>query len=171
MKWLGRSLIVNDYLGVCISEKSYLKEMRELGINYPNSWLSADANATTHFLVNKDGKRATIVCIRPNQTNTGIQMAALIAHESAHVFRHYCDYIGEDRPSSEFEAYSIQAIFQELAEGYLELTDKAGFNRDNANWLIASGMRQLYDLAGIELPTSYDPKREVGRLAEALRKA
>lgn len=169
MKWLQRDWIRGDYLGVCVSEDAWFKEMKSMGIKHPAEFVSHDANATTHFLTNSDGRRATIVCIRHNPSRTGIQIAALLAHEAVHVFQRYCDYIGEDNPSDEFEAYCVQNIFQELAEGYTQLIDKAGYTSESGDKLLISCLRQLYDEAGIELPISFDTKKETKRLLKALR--
>lgn len=171
MKWLQRDWIRGDYLGVCISEDAWHKQMKNMGIKYPDEFVTRDANATTHFLTNSDGRRATVVCVRPDPKRTGIQLAALLAHEAVHVFQRYCDYIGEDRPSDEFQAYCIQNIFQELAEGYAQLTNKAGYNSEVGDKMLISCLRQLYDEAGLELPISFDTKTETKRLLKALRGA
>lgn len=42
------------------------------------------------------------------------QYYSLLVHEAVHIFQRVCNYIGEDKPSDEFEAYCIQAISQEL---------------------------------------------------------
>jgi hypothetical protein len=169
MKWLDRDWIRGDYLGVCITEEAWEKQMKKMGIKYPDHFLSQDANATTHFLINSNGKRATIVCIRHDPSRTGVQIAALLAHEAVHVFQRYCDYIGEDQPSKEFEAYCVQNIFQELAQGYAELVDKDGYTREVADKELISCLRSLYDEADLSLPISFDAKTETKRLLKALR--
>ena len=169
MKWLDRDWIRGDYLGVCISESAWEKQMKDMGIKHPDSYVTHDANATTHFLNNSDGRRATIVCIRPDPKRTGIQVAALLAHEAVHVFQSYCDYIGEDHPSKEFEAYCIQNIFQELAQGYAELVDKEGYTKELADKELISCLRTLYDEADLSLPKSFNIKTEVKRLIKGLR--
>jgi hypothetical protein len=171
MKWLQRDWIRGDYLGVCVSEDAWYREMKSMGIKSPGDFISRDANATTHFLNNSDGRRAVVVCLRHDPSRTGIQVAALLAHEAVHVFQHYCEYIGEHSPSSEFEAYCVQNIFQELAEGYAQLTDKAGYNSETGDKMLISCLRQLYEEANIELPVSFDTKKETKRLLKALRGA
>lgn len=46
------------------------------------------------------------------------EIMALLVHECVHAFQFLCQVIGETRPSDEFEAYSIQSIFQETQEAY-----------------------------------------------------
>ena len=43
-----------------------------------------------------------------------------LVHESVHVWQGYREYIGEDRPSKEFEAYSVEGIFSELMRQFSE---------------------------------------------------
>lgn len=168
MKWLERDWIRGDYLGVCITEEAWDKQMKEMGIKHPDPFVSQDANATTHFLKNSDGRRATIVCLRYEPTRTGIQVASLLAHEAVHVFQDYCDYIGEHNPSKEFEAYCVQNIFQELAQGYAELSNKEGYIREMADKELIICLRTLYDEADLSIPKSFSAKTEAKRLIKAL---
>lgn len=45
---------------------------------------------------------------------------ALLTHEAVHVWQHIRERMSEDAPSSEFEAYSIQRIAQDLFYMYQE---------------------------------------------------
>lgn len=42
----------------------------------------------------------------------------LLAHEAMHVWRDLRKTVGEDKPSSEFEAYAIQHIISDLLDAY-----------------------------------------------------
>jgi hypothetical protein len=42
----------------------------------------------------------------------------LLTHEAAHIWQQMREHIGEDDPSSEFEAYAMQAIIQSLWTGF-----------------------------------------------------
>jgi hypothetical protein len=50
------------------------------------------------------------------------QVYALLVHEAVHIWQDVKHRIGEDNPSSEFEAYAIQNISQELMLAYKLLT-------------------------------------------------
>lgn len=49
-----------------------------------------------------------VVYVDPNQD--AWELVDTIVHESTHVFQHLVEYIGEDTPSKEFEAYCIGYI-------------------------------------------------------------
>lgn len=45
-----------------------------------------------------------------------IQIHGLLLHEAVHIWQEVIQLMGEEKPSTEFEAYSIQAIAQDLFE-------------------------------------------------------
>lgn len=47
-------------------------------------------------------------------------VVSTLVHESVHVWQEFKSIIGEDNPSREFEAYSIEGIFTELMRQYGE---------------------------------------------------
>lgn len=47
-----------------------------------------------------------------------LQIHGLLLHEAVHIWQEIKLKMGEDNPNSEFEAYSIQAIAQDLFEMY-----------------------------------------------------
>lgn len=47
-----------------------------------------------------------------------LDVSALLVHESVHVFQKIKEYIEEEAPSAEFEAYAIQFIYGVLLAGY-----------------------------------------------------
>lgn len=79
-------------------------------------FLSTDhSNATTHWFEAPAGhKPAAIVCMPERKGIEIEQYYSMLVHEAVHIFQSVCEYIGESGPSAEFEAYSIQAISQEL---------------------------------------------------------
>ena len=82
------------------------------GEKYPDS----DGRCSTF---ESDGKVCAIVTINKRvdgKDSNGI--VGLIVHEAVHVWQLVRENIGEANPSSEFEAYAIQAISQELIEAY-----------------------------------------------------
>lgn len=121
MKWLDNTLILGAFLTLVTSEKQYQKAMRHCGIAKADAgrWIKAEhANATSHFLDNPDGRLCCIVALDPKIKATSIQIACLLVHESVHIFQKFCERIGEQEPSAEFEAYSIQTISQVLMTEY-----------------------------------------------------
>ncbi len=172
MKWLDRSLIVGPYLTLCTSEEDYKKTLAHLEVPTPhNKWVSDDANATMHEFTHPTKGICCIVCVRPNDAKTGIQMASLMIHEAVHVVQAYMDYIGERNPSTEFQAYSIQNVAQELMQSYAEQMVKDASTQEQADKLILKTLRGIYDAAGVEVPKSFDPDREIKRLVKGLRNA
>ena len=126
MKWLGRRMMTLPvFLGLCQDERKFKKELLRLKLTETWPWLTSDhADATTHFLHNDKGDRTVIVCIRNKPGITLCQAYALLVHESVHVWQEVKEIIGEREPSKEFEAYSIQAIAQELMVAYRHPTKR-----------------------------------------------
>jgi hypothetical protein len=114
MKWLNRTPARPlPFFCLCTAEAEYRKAMRHLKLKNPPLWISKGANATTHHLTNTEGKTCCVVCIEVTDESKG-QVYGLLVHEAVHIWQEYCDDIGEKNPSSEFEAYTIQAISQAL---------------------------------------------------------
>jgi len=62
-----------------------------------------------------------------------IEVYGLLLHEAVHVWQKVRKLMGEKEPSSEFEAYSIQAIAQDLFEMYEESEVKHGMEGGKAD--------------------------------------
>ena len=105
------------YFGFCPDKKAWAREMRRMGVKgekYPTS----DGRCSTF---ESDGKVCAIVTINKRcDDKDGNGIIGLIIHEAVHVWQLLMENIGESSPSSEFEAYAIQAISQELIEAYSE---------------------------------------------------
>ncbi|TGB34391.1 hypothetical protein [Burkholderia thailandensis] len=115
-------------LALCISELDYLREMRRLKIKSPSRWVIEGKTATAHWFDNRGGGDCVaIVCLDLERVlgGSGIAIAALLVHEAVHLFQNICDVMGEESPSREFEAYSIQRLSQDLMWLFQELTDGA----------------------------------------------
>lgn len=120
----SNALVRGPYLALVLSEKSYHRAMRSMGVPMAQRgpWIENDqSDATTHIL--KNGSRsACLVAMRLPPGMTGIEIAGLLVHEATHVFQQWCDDAGERKPSPEFEAYSIQTISQNLMQSYADQT-------------------------------------------------
>lgn len=121
MKWLNRDLVVGPYLALATTEAGFHKALKHCKVpreNWPK-WVNDGADATTHQYTNGEGNMVCIVTIRVTDQHP-CQIAAMLVHEAVHVWQMHRDSIGERFPSSEFEAYSIQAIAQRLMFAYAE---------------------------------------------------
>ncbi|OTU47248.1 hypothetical protein CAT37_01690 [Acinetobacter pittii] len=62
-----------------------------------------------------------------------IEVYGLLLHEAVHVWQKVRKLMGEKEPSSEFEAYSIQAIAQDLFKMYEESEVNDGMEGEKAD--------------------------------------
>ncbi len=119
--WGNRRLIILDvYFGLCTTEAMFHKQLKRMKVarnEWPSFIKNDHSDATAHFF-ERDGEVSVLVCIKTRKEITPIQVAGLLVHEAVHIWQHYTRSIGEKEPSDEFEAYSIQAISQELMELY-----------------------------------------------------
>lgn len=122
MEWLDRALVVSPYYyGLCLSEKDFHKELKKLKVpreTWPQFLGSQSANATAHFFEKGDGAKCCIVTMPLSKKHSLAQIYALLTHEAVHIWQAIREDLGEKSPSSEFEAYAIQALSQELILSY-----------------------------------------------------
>ena len=119
LKWLDRSLVIGPHLVLVTSEKEFNTVLSSVGLKESVNWIGKTAVATTtSFKVgNKD---YCVVSINPEIVKDldPVDVATVLVHEAVHVFQQHCKNAGEDVPSEEFEAYSIQHISQQLMVAY-----------------------------------------------------
>lgn len=112
------------YFGLCLSKEAFQRELRRLKLpreKWPEWQRSRNAGATAHWLEHgATGRRFAIVCLKVRRGVTRVQIDALLVHEAVHVWQWIKEDIGEDAPSKEFEAYSIQRLAQTLMAAYRE---------------------------------------------------
>lgn len=124
MRWADRRLAVwSYYYGLCTDEKDYRRELKRMAIpkeKWPPFVLGASSDATCHFFEKGDGKLCAIVCIKVGEGRSGVEIAGLLVHEAIHIWQAHRENIGETSPSSEFEAYAVQCISQELMQAYAD---------------------------------------------------
>ncbi|MDV5861384.1 hypothetical protein QM298_10740 [Pseudomonas mendocina] len=107
------------FYGLCPSKKAWKREMKRLGASedYPES------QGNTTRMRNKKGQMCVIVSVHESLTLDEVhplEVIGLIVHEAAHVWQFIRDEIGEYAPSVEFEAYTLQAISQELIGAFCD---------------------------------------------------
>lgn len=121
MKWLDRALFISPiYYGLCLSEAEFRAELRRLKVprdEWPSFVCSDRADATTHIL-SRGNKRIAIVALSDKNKASNIQINALLVHEATHIWQEILLLVGERAPSSEFEAYAVQALSQSLMQAY-----------------------------------------------------
>ncbi len=78
-----------------------------------DEFLSIGSAAQVDFYKNSS---YAIVQIGDTSERSHIEIYGLLLHESVHIWQRVRQLMGESNPSIEFEAYSIQAIAQDLFE-------------------------------------------------------
>ena len=119
--WIDRGLIIGPYIALVQTEKQFHAAMRHCQITKAErgDWIKTPtANATMHWFDNPAGESCCIVALRMKKGISLIQVYGLLVHEAVHIWQVFRERIGEDNPSKEFEAYSIQAISQGLMAAY-----------------------------------------------------
>ena len=122
--WCDRVMLEAQYIGLCVNERQFHRELLKLKIK-PREWpkfTNNNAHATTHFFENhKEHGRIAVVCITTSRSKTTEQIYALLVHEAVHIWQSERDFIGEDKPGHETEAYAIQNIAQALMVAFRDL--------------------------------------------------
>lgn len=115
--WLDRGW-QPTFIGFCPSRKAWRREMRRLGTQGEKP-PTASGNTTTF---ESKGKTAIIVWLIEGveQRHSRLEIAGLLCHEATHVWQQVRQSMAEREPSIEFEAYSMQAIFQGLYQAWLD---------------------------------------------------
>jgi hypothetical protein len=96
------------------NEKELHKQLARLKIaetDFP-SWLTNHEVACVYtFEQQSTGQLCCFVCVGKEFKKTSrAEQAGTIAHEAVHVWQHHRKWMGEKKPSREFEAYSIESI-------------------------------------------------------------
>lgn len=111
--WCNSGWLPHHY-GFCPSERAWRIGMRRLKMredDYPGH-----LKACTSLFQNKETKRrVAVVTVGDHSPRDTVE---LLVHESMHVWRDMREAIGEEKPSSEFEAYAMQNIFGALLDAY-----------------------------------------------------
>lgn len=87
--------------------------------NNKSSWPGVEAIGRTQIMVSKTtGEAAILVILMPPAEVSALDVILTLAHEAVHVFQFMCEFIGEDEPGAEQEAYGIEQILKGLIEAY-----------------------------------------------------
>jgi hypothetical protein len=104
---------------LCLNQQEYDQVMKEVN-SYSSVYLPKSKNACVRIFDDPEGNELFIICLDAAKDVTVMDMVGLIVHETVHVFQSKCANMGEDHPSSEFQAYGIQNLFLTILEAYLE---------------------------------------------------
>lgn len=119
----------NIYIRLTHSKKKMLKWNRLFGSGDNDMCeLFGKSDAFVNSYFNDDAFVVFIVYMTPDLERAAADDAALLAHEAVHVARRYFENIGETKPSSELEAYTVQAISAYLIKEHFEWKQRK-FNR------------------------------------------
>lgn len=111
---------------LCTSEEQYQDKCEELKIprvGRGGMLLTPQSNATLSTFdeaYDASGKRIRVMIlgIQVDRARDQLEVVGLIVHECVHMFQKICEYIGEARPSPEFQAYAIQRLTQDMLGEY-----------------------------------------------------
>lgn len=122
-KWLSGSLQECSFKYKLItSQKEFQSLLNKLHIG-ADAYCDEGALAQTYYY--RDAG-VCLVCLKEGLSLSEVDVFGLLVHEAVHVWQFHCEYIGEDKPGNETEAYAIQKLSVELMRAY-----KKGKN-DNA---------------------------------------
>jgi hypothetical protein len=115
LKWLDRDTVRAPFMALCLSEREYLAAAKHCKIDHPHQWMEVERHMGTTHTWESGGILTSVVCLHPDALQADpIEVVCTLVHESVHIFQRLCDRIGEDEPSREFEAYSIERIAERL---------------------------------------------------------
>lgn len=120
-QWLDRVLVVSPYhIGLCTDAGAFERELKRMKIPKADrpGFIANGAGATVHFFEASDGMLSAVVCITRPKGVTRHALNGLLVHEAMHIWRRIRQWLGESKPSAEFEAYAIQHISQQLMEAF-----------------------------------------------------
>jgi hypothetical protein len=122
-KWLDRDTVRSPHLALCLTEAAFLAVAREIKDPHPGQWLDEKKHLALLHTWEDKGRVTCVICLHPDsRTADPIAVAATLVHESVHVFQRLCDSIGENEPSREFEAYSIERIAEQFMREFVRQT-------------------------------------------------
>ena len=118
VKWLDRTLINGPFICLCKTSEELQKVYEQFNIDYSASDFPSEGSAHTLHFEAECNEPCTVVSIGEVGTRNEAEIGAMLTHEASHVLDVFFQYIGEKEPSSEFKAYSLQAITEKLLTDY-----------------------------------------------------
>lgn len=114
------SFLEGPHIAMVTTPAEFARRVRALTGEPPTvSWLGNGGHAAVNVFTNStSGELAILVSMPLRPKSEDFNALSILVHEAVHVFQAWCDYVGEDRPGTEVEAYAIQATFDWLAAEY-----------------------------------------------------
>lgn len=113
------------YIGFCPTQGAWAQGVKRYNLQEAGDWLKG-APARCHRFKTKEGKCYIIITMEEGveQRVTLSQIIGLLVHESVHAWQYVLEYMGEDKPGWEIDAFSIQCIFQDIYQGWWDTRGK-----------------------------------------------
>lgn len=121
MRWHHVKIFNYEY-ALCPNEKEWIRYWKKIGRKTIPTYLNSDARCTFFQTVN-DGSSMprALVTISDSKDIGPIEIVTVLAHEAVHIKQDMCEQIGEDKISSEMEAYIVQVVLQDLLYDYKDM--------------------------------------------------
>ena len=126
--WLSQEIgIPLVHWCLCLTEEALKKAENQLKKEGRDFYLKFPYSGAECKFVYRDGNWTDcIVCLV--ETDDPVENAVSLVHEAVHIWQNLCEYIGEENPSKEFEAYTIQNITQRLFDAYKQALEQRSRN-------------------------------------------
>ncbi len=88
-------------------------------LKHPTDPEAQDAVAEVQYY---NGGSLILVCFGPHMMepeSLGTEAILTITHEAVHIFQRVCEFLGEDAPGREVEAYAIENITRNLIDSFM----------------------------------------------------
>lgn len=118
MNWHHAKMFNYEY-AFCPSKKEWDTYWTKGG-STPPKYLNSHGRATFFQTTDKDGwvTPRALVTVAEDSNITPLMLVSLLAHEAVHIKQDMCERIGEDKISSEMEAYIVQTVLQDMLYDY-----------------------------------------------------
>jgi hypothetical protein len=117
--WLNRHFFP-IYVGFCPSVTAWKHAMKKLDMpdeEFPPFANMKHANVTTFEFEKRSP--VSIITFKPGyKPSSRLSLEGLMLHECVHVWQRIRGYMGEKAPSAEFEAYTLQDLWQQAMVAY-----------------------------------------------------
>lgn len=109
------------FIGFCPNEKAWKREMKRMGRDPAECrYSTSDGHLATFF--RNDEPPICIITIKDGAENERCLSAivGIIVHECTHVWQEIREYIGEDKPGAENEAYTLQTLTMNVLAAFYQ---------------------------------------------------
>lgn len=107
------------FFATCLSKETFEEELRRIKCAASPPFTNGTP-ATAHFFDCANGDIHVLVCFDVDAMAdlTGIETAALMAHEAVHVMQQCRDWMREKDPGQEWEAFTVQHVVLRFMEDW-----------------------------------------------------